>query len=87
MEPPWTGISIVVHSKCCEMPPYFWPEVTADLCLFLAFILTFDSFYILLVLWAFTLFQDFCSSPSHLVTIGEALELLPPSLLVNRFGS
>ena len=70
MEPPWTVISIVVHSKCCGMPPYFWPEVTADPHLFLPFILAFASFYIMLVLQAYTLFQDFCSSPSYLVKIG-----------------
>lgn len=39
MKPPWIIISIVVHSTCYEVLPFFWPEVIADLHLFLAFIL------------------------------------------------
>lgn len=56
MKPPWTVISVFVHSKCFGELPYFWSEFPY---LFLVFILAFASLYIMLVSWEYTSFQNF----------------------------
>lgn len=64
MKPPWTVISIFFHSKCflisgLKFLPFFW-----------LLLQPFASFYIMMVSWEYTSFQNFCSSRSYLLKIG-----------------